>query len=283
VSDEPLLAGGVQITAPSAEQAQLNMFLWGDTGSGKTTLAATAPGKKLLLLLDPGGALSLVTRDDVSVLDVSSHTHVQVMGEFRKADPYGLNKLLTEHPEYETVILDSLTSLSYLALQDAVQRAGGSRISLEQPGINGYAHRNASVVRVTTQLMRLCGALNRHFIVVTHEGSGNRNEEGVLLSVSTILSENTANQIGLKFNEVWHVSDNGKERIIAVRPCRLRKPMKTRLFGADKPEFVWDYDPDTQVGAGIAEWYRAWQDGGGKRLPLPTRVTSTTSKGGVKK
>jgi len=46
---------------------------------------------------------------------------------------------------------------------------------------------------------------------------------------------------------------------------------------------VWHYNPDTQVGEGIADWYHAWQAGGGKRLPLPVRASSTTSRGGTKK
>ena len=33
-----LMAGGVPITAPSAQDMQLNILLWGDSGVGKTTL-----------------------------------------------------------------------------------------------------------------------------------------------------------------------------------------------------------------------------------------------------
>jgi hypothetical protein len=52
------------------------------------------------------------------------------------------------------------------------------------------------------------------------------------------------------------------------------------MFVSTHPEFVWHYDADTGEGEGIADWYRAWQAGGGKKLPLPVRVT--TNKG-VKK
>jgi hypothetical protein len=97
------------------------------------------------------------------------------------------------------------------------------------------------------------------------------------------LSAGVANQVGLRFNEVWHLSDTGTERRIAIRPCRLRKPMKTRLFVNDKPEFVWHYNPETLVGEGIADWYHAWQEGKGKKLPLPARAAQTTSRGGATK
>jgi hypothetical protein len=175
-----------------------------------------------------------------------------------------------------------MTALSYIALQEAVSRAGGAKISIEQPGMQGYTYRNALMLRITVAIMRICSLYKRHLILVTHEGSADRNLEGVITSVTMALSEGVANQVGLRFNEVWHVTDTGTEHRIAVRPCRLRKPMKTRLFSADKPEFVWHYNPDTLVGEGIADWYHVWQEGTGKRLPLPTRVSATTSKGAKK-
>jgi hypothetical protein len=281
LNDAPLMAGGVPITTPSADDMQLFMLIWGDSGSGKTTLAATAPGRKLYLLLDPGGELSLVGRDDVSVLNLTSQSPAQLMSQFRVADPYGLGALLKARPDFETVVVDSMTTLAYAALQEAVLRAGGG-ISMERPGINGYAWRNASVLRVTVAIMRICAEHKRNLILTTHEGNADRNEAGAIISVTMALSEGTANQVGLRFNEVWHLTDNGKERVIAVRPCRLRRPMKTRLFNATHPEFVWHYDPNTDSGEGIATWYHAWQRGGGKKLPLPVHVVSTTSRG-VKK
>jgi hypothetical protein len=278
---EPLLAGGITISAPTVDGVQLNMLLWGDSGSGKTTLAATAPGKKLFIMFDPGGELSLTSRSDVDVLNLSDQTATSVMTQFRGADPYTLGKVLGAHPEYETVVVDSMTALAYLALQEAVRMAGNS--TLERPGIHGYAYRNALVLRITTAVMQLCAKHKRHLILITHEGTGDRNAEGVIQSVTMALSDGVANQVGLRFNEVWHVADTGTEHRIAVRPCRLRRPMKTRLFNATEPEFKWHYNPDTQVGDGIADWYGAWQQGGGVRLPLPGTAASTTSRGGPKK
>src|SRR5881628_749821 len=111
------------------------MLLWGDSGSGKTTLTATAPGIKLFLMFDPGGDLSLTDRDDVAVLNLSGETASRVMTQFRAADPYDLDKILRGRPDFETIVVDSMTALSYMALQEAVLRAGGSKISIEQPGM----------------------------------------------------------------------------------------------------------------------------------------------------
>lgn len=278
----PLTAGGIPITVPSAEDMKLFMLLWGDSGSGKTTLASTAPGNKLHILLDPGGDLSLTDRSDVYVLNLSGETPSRLMTQFRMADPYGLDKFLQAHPTLDTVIVDSMTALAYAALQEAVTKAGG-RSTIEQPGMHGYTYRNASVLSIVVKIMRLCQLHKRHLILITHEGNADRNEEGVITSVAMALSDGVANQIGLRFNEVWHLSDSGTQRRIAIRPCRLRKPMKTRIFINDKPEFVWHFDPATGVGEGIADWYAQWQKSNGKKLALPTRAVQTTSRGVAQK
>ncbi len=277
-----LMAGGVEIKAPSAERHQLSMLLWGDSGSGKTTLAATAPGQKLFVLFDPGGDISLVDRSDVAVLDLTGQSPTLIMAAFKTADPYGIDRLLKSRPDIETVVVDSMTTLAYAALQEAVLRAGGERISMEQPGINGYAYRNSLILRAANTLQRICTVNKRHLILVTHEGGGDRDKEGHVISITMALSNNIANQIGLRLNEIWHLSDADKERKIAIRPCRLRKPMKTRLFAANQLEFTWHYDADTQIGEGIADWYHAWQIGGGKKLQVPTRAVATPSRGGKK-
>ena len=269
----PIMVGGIPLVSPTAGNMRLFILLWGDSGSGKTTLAATAPGTKLFILLDPGGDLSLVDRDDVAVLDLCSQSPTRLISQFGVADPFGIGKLLSERPDIETVVFDSMTSYAYTALQNAVMI---NKSSMERPGQHGYQYRNSSVVRVTNVLMQLCNQHRRHLVVITHEGTPNKNDEGAIVSVTMALSDSAATQIGMRFNEVWHLSDTGTERRIAVRPCRSRKPMKTRLFNADKPEFVWHYNPDDRSGEGIAAWYDAWQVGGGKKLPLPT-------KGGAKK
>ena len=268
--DLPIMVGGIPLVSPSVNNSYLMCLLWGDSGAGKTTLAMTAPGRKLHVLLDPGGDLSLAGRDDVSVLNLASESPLKLINQFATADPYGIGKLLTARPDMETVVVDSMTTLAYVALQNAVVI---NKSSIERPGMHGYTYRNASVLRATVALMKLCADHKRHLILITHEGSADRNDEGAIVSVTMALSEGTANQVGLRFNEVWWVNDNGKDRTIAIRPCRMRKPMKTRLFDATQPEFVWHYNPDTQEGEGIADWYGAWKDGGGRRLPLPARVT----------
>ena len=69
------------------------------------------------------------------------------------------------------------------------------------------------------------------------------------------------------------MSDTGKERRIAVRPVRLRKPMKTRMFDAHKiPEFVWKYDaydPESTSEYTIESWFERWKANDFNKLPIP--------------
>ena len=70
------------------------------------------------------------------------------------------------------------------------------------------------------------------------------------------------------------MSVNAKgERSIAYRPVRMRKPVKSRIFiqgPKTTGEFKWDYDPVTGEGDGIATWFKAWQEAGGKPIAAPS-------------
>jgi hypothetical protein len=258
---------GIPLRRPDADNARLAMLLWGDAGCGKTTLAATAPGNKLFILMDPDGDLALVTRSDCEVHDLSSAPFMQVIEKFRSADPYGLEAMLRDRPDIHTVVWDSITAYAYMALQEAVNKNKSS--SMEQPGMHGYTWRNASVLRAAVALMTLTKRLNRNVIFITHEAAPDRDATGNVTHVTMALSEGTANLVGLRLNEVWWMNDTGTERKIAVRPCHRHKPMKTRMWDATTPDFTWRYDARTNTGDGIDQWFGAWRKGGGKKLPLP--------------
>lgn len=262
---------GVPVDRPAAHEMRFVGLIWGPAGGGKTTLASTAPGNKLWLGFDPDGEVSLADRSDVlHVLKLYKHAPTTVVQEFKKTDPYNLVRFLTDHPELETVVFDSMTTYAYMALTEAVAHAGG-KISMEQPGMNGYAYRNSLVLRAATTMLTITARLNRNIIFTTHEGSPQTDDLGNVVSITMVLSENLANQIGLRINEVWHLADvDGVARVISVRPHTRMRPMKTRLWDASRAvKFAWNYNPNTGEGEGIATWWNMWKENGGKKLPLP--------------
>jgi hypothetical protein len=258
--------GGVAISTPKVDDARLMALLWGDTGSGKTTLAATAPGVKLHLCFDPGGYLSLAGRNDVALFNLAGELPTAMMTKFAQPDPYGIEAFVKQHDEVQTIIVDSMTTFAYKALVYVTTQRKGGAGSLDIPGIPGYSQRNTHVIRMVASLMTIADRHKRNLILITHEGT--RDEE--TKRITMVLAKNTANQIGLRLNEIWHVTDDGSKRTIAVRPYLLREPMKTRMFDTRKAStFTWVYDPDTHTGGTIDGWLTKWQQGGGRKIPLP--------------
>ena len=259
--------GNRTITGVDDVDLRIALLLWGDAGCGKTTLASTAPGKKLWIQFDPDGVLSLAGRDDILVLDLSGEKHT-IVETLKKDDPFGLEKLLKENPDIKTVVVDSLTALAVLATENAV--ANVTSATNVNPGLKGYGHRNAVTLRIVTSLMRLTKRTNTHIIFISHEDTATVDDKGIVQFVSLALGGKQVNQIALSLSEVWWMQDTGKERRIAVRPSRTRKPMKSRMFDASlSPEFIWKYDANKWSGNGIEDWFKAWQEAGGRKQQLP--------------
>jgi len=259
------------IERPGMDQPRFNMLVWGDSGCGKTTLASTAPGEKLWIQFDPQGVTSIANRSDVHLLELSGSTPNSIVIEFNKTDPFGIAAFLKDKPQVETVVIDSVTALSQIALAYAVTRAGGNS-NIDVPGMNGYGTRNNVMRRVVIAIMQICAANSRHMIMTTHEGAPDKDDKaGTVLSVTMSLSSNLANDVAMRFNEVWFMKDHGNARRVYVRPWGVYKPMKTRMFSASSgaSAFDWKYDADTLSGDGIAEWWSQWCNNGGKKINLP--------------
>lgn len=272
----PIKLGKFEIKKPTQHDTRFSALIWGDAGVGKTTLAATAPGKKLWLLFDPDGDMSLVGYDDVLVLNLAGEG-ANVVEEFKKADPFGIEKVLRDHPEIETVVFDSASSFTQVALTHAVNMVnskikGGTPASLEAPGKQGYGYRTTYTIRALTVFMQMTKRLNRHYIVIAHEAMPATDDGGNVIHITLTLGGQIPNLFGLQMSEIWWMSVNTRgERSIAYRAVRMRKPIKSRLFiqSAGSGEFRWQYDPVTRKGDGIASWFKAWQANGGKPIPPP--------------
>lgn len=257
---------GRELKSPSATDSRISLLLWGASGCGKSTLAATAPGGKLWILLDPDGTNSLIGRDDILVCDLSGERQ-QIVTKFMSDDPLGIERMLKDNPWIETVVFDSVTAFGILATENAVSVVKSA--SLTNPGLKGYGHRNAIVLRACISLMRLTKRLNKHIIIIGHEDSASVNEDGVVQFITIALGGKISNSLGMQLSEIWWQSDTGKERRIAVRNIRQRQPMKSRLFDSTKGEFVWRFDANTWKGEGIETWVNQWKANNGKKIPLP--------------
>lgn len=270
---------GLQLPTLAEGSARMSMLLWGPAGAGKTVLACSAPGNKLLINFDPDGPNSLGARDDVVLMDLSSSTHA-VTEKFTADDPllslgeksYKLSSILDAG--ISTVVVDSCSAYSQLAVERGISVTKGATIERPSPG--AYGARNALTLRMMTSILRLTGKRNINCIFITHEDdAGVRNGEGDLLHITMLIGGKLAAQTALQISEVWHISDDGKSRKIMVRPGRNRKPMKTRMFDTTKGfEFVSKYDQfsaDAPYGAGsLSKYMEEWQANGRNKIPTPT-------------
>ncbi len=258
------------ITRPDIKDIRFSALVWGDPGSGKTTLASTGPGEKAYFQFDRQGWASVANRDDMHLIDRTGYTVNDTMMQFNNADIFGIKAYVKAHPGIGTVVVDSLSALTEVAMLYAVTRTKNS--SYDVPGINGYGTRNNIMRRAVSAFMQVCGELNLNLIMITHEGAANKDVEGNTISVGMSLSDSLANSISMYFNEVWYMKDTGSARQIYVRPHGVIKPMKTRMFDASKAAgFTWHYNADELSGEGVVDWFGQWQNNGGKKIPLPTK------------
>lgn len=269
VSDaqSPIIIDGRTLRTPGDVDARISLLLWGASGCGKTTLAATAPGGKLWLLFDPDGTNSIPGRNDVLVCDLSGERNTIVV-KFKSDDPLFIEKILRDNPWIETVVFDSVTSFSILCTENAV--AVVKSATIENPGLKGFGHRNAIVLRACVSLMRLTKRMNKHIIIIAHEDTPTVNDEGVVMHITLALGGKMTNSLGMQLSEIWWMSDTGKERRIAVRNVRQRQPMKTRMFDGTRGEFVWKFDANKWEGEGISTWHDRWRANSGRKIQLPS-------------
>lgn len=253
------------IERPEDTIARLSMIIWGDSGSGKTTLAATAPGRKLWFLLDPDGDMSIRNMPNWHRINLTKESPVDIVKEGMKPDPYTVSKMLGD---FDTVVIDSLTKFSEHALQYAVRVAPKS--SIEQPGLNGYGLRNICVSSLISNMLRVTGSMNKNVIFITHEKDADRNNDGAIVSVSMLLGGQLPNITSKDISEVWNLRDHAGKRFIAIRPERLRSPMKSRMFDmTSNTSFEWKYNSNTQAGLGIADWWNMFVECRHTKIPLP--------------
>lgn len=271
---------GIQVPTLAESEQRFSGLIWGSAGCGKTVFAASAPGRKLIINFDPDGPASLGARDDVIVCDLSGKGK-SVVNLFRTEDDpllplgeksYRLSKII-EELQIDTVITDSCSAFSELATQQAITVVKGATVENPSPG--GYGARNIYTLRMMGGILRTTKKMNKHCIFITHEDdSGVKDKDGNLLHITMLIGGKLGAQIALQISEVWHLADDGKKRKIMLRPARMRKPMKTRMFDAtDKIEFDLKYNqfgPDAPYGEhSLASFIKEYEGNGRQKIQVP--------------
>jgi len=108
---------------------KMNILIYGDPGSGKTYLAGTAQDveemKNVHFFNIDGGLLTLAERGDISATDI--HSIGELEQEFFKI----VNKD-DEYKDVRTVVIDNISELQTLALEEETTKAFKSRIKKDK-------------------------------------------------------------------------------------------------------------------------------------------------------
>lgn len=167
-----------RIVTPKRADRQLKLLVYGDYGTGKTTLAASAddlPGMRDVLILDAeAGDLSLTDRPRVDRIGVSSFRQLQVIFDFLKlhcrfreeGDEDSLRKLDEKFRgegqgiarKYNTVIIDSLTEFHKYAMYQAQGiQLGNIRLDAdsEQPGFQEWGESSRKIENMVREFRNL--------------------------------------------------------------------------------------------------------------------------------
>jgi hypothetical protein len=279
------MLGPVTVTTNEETPKRMAVLLWGDAGCGKTTYAATAPGRKLWLSFGDQEHVSIVERPDVEVADFSQVGYEDLFKHGQSDNPFGLDQYLSQNERIETVVCDSVTAIAFRALQKAVSMRLGAGKSftptMEAPGLSAYGGRNAIVLEVLTGLLRVTAKHGVHLILTAHEADPVMDETGAVQFVTIMLGGKLVNNNTWRLSEIWYMSQDQERRRLAVRPTRKRRPMKSRMFsGVGPPEFELQYNAE-KPDAGqmtIASFYDQWVSGSGKKLQTPNRMSHTKEK-----
>ena len=250
-------------------------IIWGDSKTGKTTWAMSLPGRKLLINFDPDGYLSVASRNDFDVLDLSVLPVGEQIDQAKKAATY----IVENAAKYQSVIVDSITSLVMAAQSDAIIRGVGKsntfQPSIDAPGLVAYGARNGHTVDVVSKLLRATGINKQHCFFIAHADDPEYDAKGENIIKQTIMvSAKPRNSIALKVSEIYHLGlASGNRRTVYTAPFGVLTPMGSRIFDTAKvPRFDLRYTidkPDDQQPDSLTSIIAAFQKNKAKLTGVP--------------
>lgn len=263
----------IEVTSTSERKARMSGLLWGKAKSGKSTFLTSLPGKKLFIMLDPDGEQSLPDRDDIHIIKLYEQPDDVIVRWLRDKGPSFLRK---NEGQFDSVVVDSLSTYSAAALNEAIRAGVGAgkdfKPTLEAPGLAAYGARRQYINDMVSKVLRATSAVGMHCFFTAHEDEPDRDDKGTVLGITLTLSGKSINDVGLNVSEIWFLSNVGNTWKLAVAPCRSRSPMGSRILAmTGEPEFILKFDPEKGLDQphSIATWFRQWEEGGRKKLPLP--------------
>lgn len=266
---------GITVEKTKTTTKKLAMIIWGPAGVGKTTLAATMPGKKLFIQFDPKGVDSISNRDDVLVADFSAQRQsivskiVNLSTSGAKTAFFKDIESFIDENEVDSIIIDSLTTFGDLALYHAIDSIPAA--TLAAPTWDGYRKRLKIVMEFVSSFLKLCEEKDKHVCFVAHETTIDDPTNGRKL-VTLLLGGSLPTEIPIRLGEVWHyacIEDKGVHKYqVTLQSSMIKKPMKTRMFSLQNGSkfFIKNTDNIPPI---IENLFNEWKKGDWQKIAVP--------------
>lgn len=260
-------------------------ILWGPVGSGKTPLAATAPGSVCFIMFDVDGWKSIshlnhLKPGHVQVVNLTGEND-EVVDKFEKLKDVETNlKSVLEDESIQTIVFDSMTAFMDKCLTRGIVRVGPTareKPTNLAPGLRGYGARAMLVRQCVMNVHTVCERHNKNFIVTAHEKvEYTKSEKGeeVIDYITMLLGGETFVQVPKNFSEIWRMElmADGRTSILTA-PHSYYKPCRSRMFkraeGYKPSAFEWKFNTYDWKGDGIEQWMRQWRENECQAIPLP--------------
>lgn len=184
-------------------------LIYGSPGSGKTTLACSAPNA---VLLDyDGGATRIHGAHQIPTLQVSSWEQTQD----------ALNEI-KQSPEIHTIVVDTIGKMLAF-MEDYIKRnptysKGGSPIEMNRDGslsMKGFGRRKQMFLDFLKQVL----VMGKHIVFVGHDKEEKRGESGQDIIIRPEVGGSSANDLMKELDLVGYVEMVGNKRTISFTPC----------------------------------------------------------------
>jgi len=272
-----MASGELEIEQSSERKSRTAGVIWGIAKCGKTTFLTSLPGKKLFVMLDPDGDMSLPDSPDIHILRLYEQPDDLIIRYLTDKLPTLLRR---NEQQFDSCIVDSLSTLGQICLNEAIRTNVGEsskngekfKPTIDAPGLSAYGSRTARTVDIVNKVLRATGSVGMHCWFTSHEDEPKTNAKGDFLGSTMTLSGKAINGVGLNVSEIWYMSQHDGKWKIAISPCRGRSPMGSRLFDVTGDiEFRLKFNPElgTDQPHSITTWYNTWVASGRAKLEVP--------------
>ncbi len=219
---------------PSAKDVKINasffkVFVVGDSGTGKSIFASTFPKPAFLFDFDK----SILSYRGLDV-DYETYAHTSLGWVQFEKDFRGLKKSVKEGTfPYKTVIFDSTTTLSDMAMERAMQ-LDPKRSPTNGPLWNVHL---GMVKNLLEGFIRQLLEFPCNVVVIGHLKRDYHDETGAVIGITPLLTGQLSTKVPSYFDEVYYAENktrNGKTEFVLLTLAKGLLRARSRLSGREQ-------------------------------------------------